>query len=176
MGRGHHHTQESTQIHSREVETGLGTQHAYIWLLALSIAAVKQPSGCHYDIIAAYLHGNLQETAYMRQAPGFEEGSDLLWKLNKVVHGLKQSARCWNDCLNQNLVELGFDRSTDDPCLYTKGSGDTYMMVVACVDDLLVAGSSTHKPQELANQLDKWFKLKALGQGSNYLGVVQKNS
>lgn len=131
--------------------------------LMLSIAAVRQLAVHHFDVDAAYLHANLDHEVLMRQPPGFEEENGAVWRLRKAVYGLKQSGRCWNQCLNEALVKLGFKRSVADPCLYTKGTGNKYLMLLVFVDDLLVAGSSTDEIQKLTSQLGKRFKLKALG-------------
>ncbi|XP_053235887.1 uncharacterized protein LOC128409424 [Podarcis raffonei] len=137
----------------------------------LSIAAVRQLAVHHFDVDAAYLHANLDHEVLMRQPPGFEEENGAVWRLRKAVYGLKQSGRCWNQCLNEALVKLGFKRSVADPCLYTKGTGNKYLMLLIFVDDLLVAGSSTDEIQKLTSQLEKRFKFKALGPVSNYLEV-----
>ncbi|GKF85948.1 retrotransposon protein, putative, ty1-copia subclass [Tanacetum coccineum] len=54
---------------------------------------VDQPPG---QKLTAFLHGNLEETIYMRQPSGFEEGTgNKVCLLKKSLYGLKQSPRQW---------------------------------------------------------------------------------
>ena len=51
----------------------------------------------HMDIKTAFLNGDLDEDVYMEQPTGFAEvgKEDLVCKLNKSIHGLKQALRRW---------------------------------------------------------------------------------
>lgn len=43
---------------------------------------------------------------------------DLLCRLHKLLYGLKQSAKCWNERFNTFLKQIGFRQSNADPCAY----------------------------------------------------------
>ena len=45
---------------------------------------------------------------------------DYVYKLRKSLYGLKQSARCWNQTLNNFLLTYGYRRSPADECIYVK--------------------------------------------------------
>jgi hypothetical protein len=65
------------------------------------------------------LCGELQETVFIEQPLGYEEGgSDMACHLQKAIYGLKQAPRVWHEKLHQQLVEYGFKASTADPSLY----------------------------------------------------------
>nr|GFB23687.1 reverse transcriptase [Tanacetum cinerariifolium] len=68
--------------------------------LHTSIRAILSLTACEdyeleqLDVKTAVLHGNLEETIYMRQPSGFEEGtSNKVCLLKKFLYGLKQSPR-----------------------------------------------------------------------------------
>ncbi len=42
------------------------------------------------DIVGAYLNGKLIEEIYMKQIPGYEDGSNKVLRLRKTLYGLKQ--------------------------------------------------------------------------------------
>ncbi|KAL0454779.1 UNVERIFIED_CONTAM: Retrovirus-related Pol polyprotein from transposon RE2 [Sesamum latifolium] len=61
------------------------------------------------DIKNAFLYGDLNETIYMEQHPGYVaqgEKQRMVCKLKKAIYGLKQSLRAWFDRLNRIIVML----------------------------------------------------------------------
>ena len=61
----------------------------------------------------AFLNGELEEEVYMKQPEGFAEGQeDLVCKLKR---SLKQSSRCWNSVLDNQLKQMGFVQAKGDP-------------------------------------------------------------
>lgn len=69
---------------------------------------------CHFqqlDLKTAFLNGNLNEDIYIYPPKGTNSGDNLVFKLRKSLYGLKQSSKCWNDELNDFLLEIGFWRS-----------------------------------------------------------------
>lgn len=44
-----------------------------------------------FDIKGTYLHGHLEEEIYMAQPPGYEDGSQQVWKLIRALYRLKQA-------------------------------------------------------------------------------------
>jgi histone deacetylase 1/2 len=72
------------------------------------------------DIQNAFLHGVLEEEVFMRQPPGFEDGSQphYLCRLDKALYGLKQAPRAWHAHLSTVLGGLGFTSSTADTSLF----------------------------------------------------------
>lgn len=74
----------------------------------------------HLDIKTAFLYGDLKETIYMDQPPGFKDqtNGDKVCKLQKSLYGLKQAAKVWNDTMTAALSRYGYKQSTVDPCLF----------------------------------------------------------
>ena len=63
----------------------------------------------HIDIKCAFLNGLLHQDLNILQPPMFHDGTRRVWKLKKVLYGLKQAAREWHKALVEPLSELGFD-------------------------------------------------------------------
>ena len=60
------------------------------------------------DIKTAYLNAPIDCELYVEQPEGFtltdRKGENLVYKLKKSLHGLKQSGRNWNGVLHSYLV------------------------------------------------------------------------
>ena len=80
--------------------------------LLLALAAQSGWEVHHMDVKSAFLNGDLTETVFVQQPPGFVVGSEgRVLRLKKALYGLKQAPRAWNAKLDKELVTLGFERS-----------------------------------------------------------------
>ena len=124
------------------------------------------------DITAAFLNGHLKEEVFMRQPEGFvvEGKENLVCKLKHSLYGLKQSPRCWNYILDNQLKSMGFVQSASDPCIYTAEKGEICIIGVY-VDDIVLAGKSMKQINEVKKTLSNKFDVKDLGELNYFLGV-----
>jgi hypothetical protein len=123
------------------------------------------------DVDQAFLQGELEETLYMEPPPcisGVKPGH--VWRLAKPIYGLKQAPRQWHAKLKGVLLAFGFKRSSYDPSLFIKSTGDNNWVLVY-VDDLLLLAKDLPTLQALKDQLRQHFPLKDLGPVSQYLGM-----
>ncbi|GJT03766.1 NAD(P)-binding domain-containing protein [Tanacetum coccineum] len=87
----------------------------------LSLTACEHYELEQLDVKTAFLHGNLKETIYMRQPPGFEERTgNKVYLLKKSLYGLKQSPRQWYKLFYVYMISNGFSRNNYDSCVYFK--------------------------------------------------------
>lgn len=141
----------------------------------IALAAQKNMKIHQMDIKTAFLNGDLQEEIYLQQPQGFIEDEDLVWRLNKSIYGLKQSPRCWNASLDQQLISMGFEKTASDPCIY-KSNNCVYIGVY--VDDLIIVGQNNNSIMLVKTELADRYELRDLGLLSEFLGVkvVRKNN
>jgi hypothetical protein len=116
--------------------------NSIVFLLSVAIAfdfEVKQ-----MDVKTTFLHGYLEEEIYMKQPKSFavKGKKELVCKLNKSLYGLNQSPRMWYQTFDTYILGLGFVRSRDDHCVYSKQVGGHFIYVVLYVDDVLLVGNN----------------------------------
>lgn len=86
--------------------------------ILLTIAGKKQMKTIHLDAKTAFLNGELDETIYLKQPPGFiEEEKDQICLLRRSIYGLKQSAKVWNKKSLQVLMDANYIQSKNDICI-----------------------------------------------------------
>ena len=66
--------------------------------------------------------------------------------------------------------EYGFVQSPSDPCIYTSSEGETCLIGVY-VDDIVLAGQSLTRIEEVKKALSRRFDVKDLGELNYFLGV-----
>ena len=131
------------------------------------------------DITTAFLNGELKEEVYMKQPEGFiSKGQEhLVCRLKRSIYGLKQSPRCWNRTLDEELKKLGFVQSANDPCIYVATEGEK-LVIAVYVDDLILAGKTDEQIARIKSDLCKRFNAKDMGELHYFLGmkIIQNQS
>jgi hypothetical protein len=109
---------------------------------------------------------------------------ELVCKINKSLYGLKQSPRMWYKFFDTYILGLGFVRSRDDHCVYSKQVENHFIYVVLYVDDMLLVGNNMDEMllvgnnmdviKEVKSQLSSKFDMKDLGAANFILGMKIK--
>ncbi|KAG7594152.1 Reverse transcriptase RNA-dependent DNA polymerase [Arabidopsis thaliana x Arabidopsis arenosa] len=141
--------------------------------LVLHAATVLNWEIKQLDVKNAFLHGDLSETVYMNQPPGFHdpENPAHVWKLHKAVYGLKQAPREWFNKFSTFLLQYGFECSLKDPSLFVYYRDNELIILLLYVDDMLLTGSSSELLAKLLQSLSTEFRMKDMGQLSYFLGI-----
>lgn len=139
----------------------------------LSIAGKRNYYVKHFDAKTAFLNGTIKEEIYMKPPPGqiLRGEENLVYKLNRSIYGLKQSARAWNETLNIALRRHGFEACPADPCLYTSTSTGPKVYLIVYVDDMIIASESSKRIEEFRKRLNNEFSITDLGDLKCFLGV-----
>lgn len=142
--------------------------------IILALAVSKGWTLQQLDVNNAFLNGNLTETIYMAQPPGFEQirgDTNLVCRLNKALYGLKQAPRAWFHKLQSSLYQLGFIASKADASLFIKTTTTMVLYVLVYVDDIIVTGNNSCEIHTLIRTLNSQFALKHLRTLSYFLGI-----
>nr|GEW63674.1 hypothetical protein [Tanacetum cinerariifolium] len=97
----------------------------------LAHAAHKGFTVYQMDVKTAFLHGSLKEDVYVCQPKGFIDADypSHVYKLKKVLYGLKKAPRAWYDKLSTFLLQNRFSKGTIDPTLFTRRFDDDILVV-----------------------------------------------
>lgn len=108
----------------------------------------------------------------MSQSLGFEkQDSTLVYKLNKVIYGLKQDPRARYEKLTQVLIQFGFSHNMCDHSLFIYSNQGLTVYALFYVDDIFMIGSSSILIHKLIYSIHATFALKRLGKLNYFLGI-----
>ncbi|KAE8242086.1 hypothetical protein A4X06_0g7253 [Tilletia controversa] len=123
------------------------------------------------DVKTAYLNGELDVDLYMRQPPGYDDGSGRVCRLLRTLYGLKQSGRYWYHKLRDRLVAAGFSQLKSEPCLFYKQTAQGPTIILVYVDDVAIAAPTEEAVAEVKQQFTSWFKMTDNGTLTSMLGI-----
>lgn len=141
--------------------------------IMLAVAAFYDYEIWQLDVKTAFLNGKLDEDVYMVQPQGFEDSknSSKVCRLQRAIYGLKQASRSWNKRFDEEVKNLGFIQSKEEPCVYKKVSGSHIMFLVLYVDDILLIGNEKSLMEQTKNSLKTIFSMKDMGDAQYVLGI-----
>jgi len=103
------------------------------------------------DIKAAYLNTKLDKDIFVNILQGDKNYGKGYWKLNKVLYGLKQSERVWNETITVFLENIGFQQLVSEPCIFKKVNKENTSCIIGIyVDDMIITG----KDQEISKTIN----------------------
>jgi len=134
-----------------------------------------------FDVVAAFLYGELEEEIYMKMPKGYvkylnKKGvtkyneTDYCLTLRKSIYGLVQAARQWWKRFKTVLENIGFKACQSDCCLFVRVEQDKRLTIILLyVDDGVIFG--TRKIMDVVlDQISKEFEIKRMGPMKKYLG------
>lgn len=142
----------------------------------LSLAVSRSWPIHQLDVKNAFLHGDLQETVYMFQPPGFvnSQNPKHVCRLNKSLYGLKQAPRAWYHRFATFVHTCGFKSTTSDSSLFVYHHNNTTAYLLLYVDDILLTASDTNTLRYFIDLLSKEFSMSDLGSLHHFLGIDVK--
>ena len=143
--------------------------------LVLILALIMKWHTRQIDFVLAFPQAPAETDLYMEipkgvHVAGIPEGKqqrDYVLKLNKNLYGGCAASRVWNKYLHKGLVEIGFQQSKVDECLYYRNH--TIFMVY--VDDGILAGPSVEEIDEVIQMIGQRYDITDEGDLTDYLGV-----
>ena len=140
----------------------------------LDIVAAEDLELIKLDVKMKFLHGDLEEAIYMEQPKDFVVSGQehLICRLMKSLYGLKQASRQWYKKFDDFIQSVGFLKSDEDHCLFTKTNKDgSPIFLIIYMDGMLLSGQHARELAELIWQLQLKFAMKDLGPTRHILGM-----
>ncbi|GJW87627.1 ribonuclease H-like domain-containing protein [Tanacetum coccineum] len=139
----------------------------------LSLALSRNWPIHRLDVKNAFLNGDLSETVYMYQPPGFVDAifPHHVCRLQRFLYGLKQAPRAWFQRFAGYANRVGFSSSHHDSSLFIYQHGFEVAYLLIYVDDIVLTASSTDLLQRIISSLHKEFDMTDLAAFNYLLGI-----
>lgn len=111
------------------------------------------------DIKTFFLYGDLKETIYMKQPPGYESDPNMVCLLDKALYGLKQAMRCANEDLTKKLKLLGLQPLMTDQNVFYRRNSEGILLMCCWSDDLIVGASKIVLLDEFCDKIAKHYEV-----------------
>ncbi|GKB93301.1 ribonuclease H-like domain-containing protein, partial [Tanacetum coccineum] len=139
----------------------------------LSLAVSRQWPIHQLNVKNAFLNGDLSETVYTHQPPGFVDSRYPyhVCLLQRSFYGLKQAPRAWFERFAGYATRASFYHNRCDSSLfiYRQGSQVAYLLIY--VDDIILTASSPDLLQQIITSLHNEFDITDLGALNYFLGI-----
>ncbi|KAJ1586314.1 hypothetical protein NDA12_006791 [Ustilago hordei] len=119
----------------------------------------------------AYLNSTLNHVIYMKPPEGAKVPTGKAYRVIKGLYGLKQSGREWNMEFDKFLRCSNFHRLDCAPCIYTRGEGDNFAIVVIYVDDTLIIAPTLETVRRIKEEIGQRWRMEDGGNVSHFLGI-----
>ncbi|KAJ1576925.1 hypothetical protein NDA15_003289 [Ustilago hordei] len=137
----------------------------------LSLAVERNWEIHQLDITMAYLNFTLNHVIYMKPPEGAKVPTGKAYRVIKGLYGLKQSGREWNMEFDKFLRRSNFHRLDCAPCIYTRGEGDNFAIVVIYVDDTLIIAPTLETVRRIKEEIGQKWRMEDGGNVSHFLGI-----
>ena len=138
----------------------------------LTITAMKKWKCSSLDVKSAFLQSHkLDRTVYLSPPKDIRK-KNIIWKINKPIYGLKDSAKNWYCSLRKELVSLGCIESILDPtmfCYYQ--NGELNGLFICHVDDFLFSGCIDFKKKVIDQIINKYDISSSHNESFDYIGM-----
>ncbi|GKC69110.1 ribonuclease H-like domain-containing protein [Tanacetum coccineum] len=125
------------------------------------------------DVKNAFLNGDLSETVYMHQPPGFVDNRypHHVCLLQRSLYGLKQAPRSWFQRFAGYATRAGFYHSHCDSLLFIYRHGSQVAYLLIYVDDIILTASCPTLLQQIIGSLNNEFDMTDLEALNYFLGI-----
>jgi hypothetical protein len=121
------------------------------------------------DVKSAFLNSKVEEELYMRQIPGYKDGTNQVLQIVGSLYGLKQAPHIWNKLFRGKVLAIGYTQLPSEPSVYIRKTNNCLSILAVYVDDIAIfttKGDMTGVKNELMEQ----FEMRDLGELKSFLG------
>jgi Reverse transcriptase (RNA-dependent DNA polymerase) len=110
----------------------------------LTIAVMENMVLRQLDVSTPFLHGAIDQGTFVELPKLLYSPLHRARKvgsLRKALYGLRQAPLLWANTFATSLLDSGYRRCTQEPCIFAKHTGTKITMLCVFVDDIIISAS-----------------------------------
>lgn len=141
--------------------------------ILLSIAATDGWDIIQFDIVTAFLNGDMKDVVHCRQVRGYRNKNHIrkVWQLNRSLYGSRQGARHWQEHLEGTIKLFKMKPTQSNPAVYIANDHRGILIIHLHIDDSMVMSNSPDFLLEFQSHLNTTYTVKWTPKPSLYLGI-----
>ncbi|KAJ9566714.1 hypothetical protein OSB04_002680 [Centaurea solstitialis] len=126
------------------------------------------------DVKNAFLHGDLHESVFMHQPPGFVDNRfwSHVYRLGKSLYRLKQAPHAWYTRFASFITLWGFRSSICESSLFVYQHAHHRAYLLLYVNDIVLTASDPDLLRSIIAALSQEFSMTDLGALHHFLGIT----
>ena len=136
----------------------------------LVLSKIHQMHTKSIDFVQAYPQADIMVTIYLHTPQGIDLGGnnkDVVLKLKKNLYGLKDAGLTWWEMISKGLLDLGFEQTDTDQCVFKKEN----VIILIYIDDCIILSRTKEDLDKTLQDIKKDFKITDEGNIETYLGI-----
>lgn len=141
--------------------------------ILLALAVAKKLIIVQFDVVTAFLNGDMKDVVHCRQVQGFINPTlkHRVWLLNKSLYGTRQAARRWQQHFGNTTLKFELKACDSDSAVYVLLDSRGLLLIHLHVDDALVFCDSQKLLTEFEHFINNAYDLKWTRKPTLYLGL-----
>lgn len=141
--------------------------------ILLSITATSGWDILQFDIVTAFLNGDMKDLVHCRQVRGYRDKlrPNQVWQLNRSLYGSRQGARRWQEHFEETIKLFKLRATPSDPAVYVVNDERGILFIHLHVDDSLVMSNSSKFLLQFQTHLNEKYTVKWTPKPTLYLGI-----
>jgi hypothetical protein len=144
--------------------------------ILLAFSTSKKFKLYQMNVKSDLLNGVIQDKVFVWQPPGFEnlKYPNRVYKLSKVLYGLKQASWVCYARLKTFLLKHGYVMGSIDKTLFTLNHDTDFLFVQIYVDGIIFGGPSPSLVSSFQKMMENEFQMSIMGELTFFLGIQVK--
>lgn len=141
--------------------------------ILLSYAATNGWEIIQFDIVTAFLNGDMKDLVYCCQVRGYRSKThpEKVWQLNRSLYGSRQGARRWQEHFDGTIKKFNLTPTPSDPAVYVANDHRGILFIHLHVDDSMVMSNCSKLLLDFQSHLNAAYTVKWTPKPTLYLGI-----
>lgn len=141
--------------------------------ILLSIASTDGWDILQFNIVTAFLNGDMKDHVHCRQVRGYRDKNrpEAVWQLNRSLYGSRKGSQRWQEHFEDTIKLFNLKPTPSDPAVYVVNDERGILFIHLHVNDSMVMSNLTAFLLQFQTHLNEKYTVKWTHKPTLYLGI-----